>query len=71
MRWGCLDRCEYVRFFAPRVCALLRVCEWLNAAVCVVAGVGAFMVTSRSVVTVHLIMWLRLRVGRALGARRV
>lgn len=59
-----------MRFFAPRVCALSHVRVWLVAADRVVAGVGVFVGVSRSVVTVHLSMWLRLRVGLALGARR-
>ena len=49
-------------FFAAFVCALLCVRDPLVAAVCGVAGVGVFVGVSRSVITVHRTMWLRLGV---------
>lgn len=57
--------------FAAFVCELARVYNPLIAAVFGVVGVGAWVVASWNVVTVHLSMWLRLGVGLALGRRRV
>ena len=68
--WGRLDRCGCGWLFCARLA--FRPASWCSLELCGFrrVGVGACVGVSRSVVVVHLSMWLRLGVGLALGSGR-